>query len=545
MATKHGYLILDCYVDEPACFGVPPFIAPYPRYIYGALRDAGVDSAQIEYTTIDQLRAQEFVLSKRYDGVFIVGGAVVPGKYLRARIGTQKEIAHIIERNPKCTFFLGGAIGRKALARACANAKEISGDIEFFAYHFAQGNFFEGERTSFHIAKWSVLGSSIVRNHPEYPHLICEIETYRGCPRQFRCSFCQEFLRKTVSFRTISEILDEIDALIECGISRIRIGCQPDILQYGTKLDEFFDGFSKPNPKIIISLFDALKKRRLDKLQLVNIDNANPGTIARFPNESAEILQAIVDTITPGDTLALGIESFDDAVIRANNLKASPQQAIAAVQLINDIGSKRNGSVPILLPGINLLHGLLGERLDTFKINYEYLMRILEMGLLVKRVNIRTVNQIEGTPLSEKKFHISHTVQNRYEYFRKKIREDFEKVMLAQIYPPGTILRNLRIERQRQGYVYARQIASYPIAVKIPYSFNANGFFDIIVINHQERSVIGLPLPIDINNLPFSALKQIPGVGEKGASHIIFMRPFNNIRDIINSIPSFPQWLVL
>ena len=35
------FLILDCYVDEPACLGVPPFVSPYPRYIYGALIDAG------------------------------------------------------------------------------------------------------------------------------------------------------------------------------------------------------------------------------------------------------------------------------------------------------------------------------------------------------------------------------------------------------------------------------------------------------------------------------------------------------------------------
>jgi len=37
-----NYLILDFFVDEPACFGVPPFISPYPRYIYGALIQAGV-----------------------------------------------------------------------------------------------------------------------------------------------------------------------------------------------------------------------------------------------------------------------------------------------------------------------------------------------------------------------------------------------------------------------------------------------------------------------------------------------------------------------
>jgi hypothetical protein len=34
---KRRYLILGCFIDGPACFGVPPFISPYPRYILGAL----------------------------------------------------------------------------------------------------------------------------------------------------------------------------------------------------------------------------------------------------------------------------------------------------------------------------------------------------------------------------------------------------------------------------------------------------------------------------------------------------------------------------
>ena len=48
--------IVDGYVDEPAHFGVPPYISTYPRYTAGALVDAGVPEAQITYHTIDELR---------------------------------------------------------------------------------------------------------------------------------------------------------------------------------------------------------------------------------------------------------------------------------------------------------------------------------------------------------------------------------------------------------------------------------------------------------------------------------------------------------
>ena len=29
--------LLDGYVDEPTCLGVPPYISPYPRYIAGSI----------------------------------------------------------------------------------------------------------------------------------------------------------------------------------------------------------------------------------------------------------------------------------------------------------------------------------------------------------------------------------------------------------------------------------------------------------------------------------------------------------------------------
>ncbi len=41
--------LVDGYVDEPAHFGVPPYISTYPRFTAGALVDAGVPHDQITY----------------------------------------------------------------------------------------------------------------------------------------------------------------------------------------------------------------------------------------------------------------------------------------------------------------------------------------------------------------------------------------------------------------------------------------------------------------------------------------------------------------
>ena len=45
--------ILDGYVDEPACLGVPPYLSPYIRTVAGALT---MYKYRVRYLTIDQLR---------------------------------------------------------------------------------------------------------------------------------------------------------------------------------------------------------------------------------------------------------------------------------------------------------------------------------------------------------------------------------------------------------------------------------------------------------------------------------------------------------
>ena len=39
--------ILDGYLDEPSCLGVPPYISPHVSYTFGALRAAGLDGEEI------------------------------------------------------------------------------------------------------------------------------------------------------------------------------------------------------------------------------------------------------------------------------------------------------------------------------------------------------------------------------------------------------------------------------------------------------------------------------------------------------------------
>lgn len=527
-----NYLIVDCFVDEPACFGVPPFISPYPRYVFGALVDSGVKKDTIIYTTIDSIRDTLYKVHEQYNHVFLIGGAVVPGKYLGARIGSVNEISRIIQGNEHLNFSLGGMI-RFMMPEKYTNLTPVHNDIEAFAYTLVKG-MPEDKKSSYQeIGRWSMIGASVVKKHPDYPHCIAEIETYRGCPRSQHCSFCSESLSGAVSCRPIKDITSEIDALISAGLSRFRLGKQADILLYGSSCSEYRHSFPRPDTGPPRELFNELKgKKESGRILLLNVDNANPGTIAHFPDESSQILEHIADAITPGDTLALGIESFDEDVMARNNLKVTGEQAIQAVEIINSIGSKRIQGIPVLLPGINLIHGLSGESMKTFETNYQWLMKILEKGLLVKRINIRSLLPFPGTVLHDSIPSVPHKVRNRFEYYRERIRHDVDRVMLKKIYPQGTVLNDIHILDTRDGYSLGKQIASYSITVKTPGELPLRSFSDIIVTGHRERSLAGLPIPININTVSQKAIESIPGISKKRASEIIIRRPFSTVDEV-------------
>ncbi|MFA4955601.1 MAG: hypothetical protein WC556_01345 [Candidatus Methanoperedens sp.] len=99
-------LIIDGYVDEPACLGVPPYMSPYPRYIAGALVEKGIQKEDITYRTIDRIRTRREPL--RFDLIVIIAGMTVPGKYLRATPVTLKEIKEL--SHLEGTKIIGGPI---------------------------------------------------------------------------------------------------------------------------------------------------------------------------------------------------------------------------------------------------------------------------------------------------------------------------------------------------------------------------------------------------------------------------------------------------
>jgi radical SAM superfamily enzyme with C-terminal helix-hairpin-helix motif len=290
-------IILDAYTDEPACLGVPPFISHYVRYAAGAIIAAGHTPL---YLTIDDCRrgttADEF---KKAHAVLIMGGALVPGKYLRSMPASIKEINAMAAQIPGIKI-LGGPVARfgpKGPKPQQINTEKFDyisvADTDAFIFDLLSGSEpSQRERTMDEWNEWPVLGASIVKQHSDHPvPLTAEIETYRGCIRHScgGCSFCIEPEYGRPIFRSIEYIVAEVKALSSVGLHNFRLGAQTCFFSYNPDAAK---GNYVPNPDAIEKLLSQM--RAAAKINVLHIDNANPAVIADNPEAVEDILRSIV-----------------------------------------------------------------------------------------------------------------------------------------------------------------------------------------------------------------------------------------------------------
>ena len=534
-------VIIDGYVDEPACLGVPPYISPYIRTIAGVLKGHG---HSVRYVTIDQLRRDPLSIPKLRDApiVVMIAGVTVPGKYLSGTPATLSELQQIgFTLRGKTISLLGGPIGfgysPQGGARAVKEAVSgwtamLNGEPAAALDSYLSGGEPNGILFYPDYDRWAALGADIIRQHPFFPHVMCELETAKGCFRCITggCSFCTEPFYGMPKMRGIAGVRSEVAALFSIGARHFRLGRQPDLLAFGTSGAEY----PKPEPDKLHALFTGIREAA-PELQTLHIDNINPGTIARHEEASREALLAIIQGHTEGDIAAFGVESVDPIVIEANNLKGSSEQIFRAVEIVNEVGAVRRNGIPELLPGLNFIGGLAGETAETFCLNKGFLNRILASGLLVRRVNIRQLMPFEGTRAYENNCLMMH--DKLFHQFKDDVRSTFDVPMLERVFPVGTILSNVLVEVT--GPVsFGRQMGTYPVLVGIPMQLPVGTLLNTAVVSYGARSLTALPVPIKINSLPASSLKWIPGISKKLSQKVVAGMPYAGINDLKKVIAS-------
>jgi radical SAM superfamily enzyme with C-terminal helix-hairpin-helix motif len=543
--------IVDGYVDEPAHFGVPPYVSTYPRFTAGALVDAGVPRDRITYHTIDALRDERERWSDVADADLLVyvGGMTVPGKYVGGTPAEPDEVREIAWTADGTTL-LGGPV-RFGVGEENAGAQETArddldydflamGDVEAAAHDLVRAGL-EGYEDRYRdydeVARWAAKGAFVVEQHPNHPdYLIAELETSRGCA--YRCSFCTEPMYGDPGFRDAEAVVREVGRLSDHGVAHFRLGRQADILAFGG------DG-EAPNPDALRRLYGGIREVA-PGLETLHLDNMNPVTIVDYPERAREGIRVIAEHNTPGDTAAFGLESADPVVQERNNLLVTAEECLEAVRVVNEVAGWRPGEdrgdaptygdeaarrLPKLLPGINLVHGLEGEREETFAHNRRFLDRVLDEGLLLRRVNIRQVMAFEGTDMAETGTELAEAHKKQFKRYKRDVREEVDRPMLRRVAPPGTVLPDVHLEYHRDGRTFGRQLGTYPLLVAVPGERPLGSTLDVAVTDYGFRSVAGVPHPLDLNGASLDELTAIPGIGDDRAADIVVGRPYGSVAE--------------
>jgi len=513
--------VIDGYLDEPSCLGVPPYISPHIRYLWGALLESEISKDNLNYLTIDNFRSNkdnELEKMEAQDIVILIAGTTVPGNYLGGKPATAAEIKEIGSRVFYPTKVLAGPI---TLIEKMKN--KFKNDYDILAAEIAAVDIFErlneteipAKKIEAYINKFALSGTQLLKRHPNYPRIIAELETFRGCPRLSHCAFCSERLKKISYSRSPEAIAAEVEALAAAGIHHYRLGSQTDLLLYGARMKK---GSFILNPAQIKELYQGIRSAD-PKLKVLHMDNMNPAEIARHPEKAAEIIETISKYNTAGDTAAFGLESADPEVLKQNNIDSNSEENYFAIKLMNEIGGSRENGIPKLLPGLNFLHGLIGESRKTLEYNYQFLKKLLADDLMLRRINIRQVVRLGTYP--EVKYS-----QGEFKKYKEKVNKEINHEMLKRVFPKGVILNDLYSEKKKGSLNYCRQLGTYPILTAVidqPDDF----FEEAKVIDHGYRSITALKWPKKLKDYSKKELEAVPGIGSKRASRIILEKPQN------------------
>ncbi len=518
-------LVLDGYTDEPACLGVPPYISPYARLAYGALRTA---RAKVRYSTIDQWRAHALDLD-RFELLAVIRNVAVPGKYLRGMPASDQELVRIasdFKGKKVASLSVPPDRAPKVLTEAFDHIS--SGDFDASLHDLAEhGEFVQRRRTQDEWRMWLLAGAESCAQHPDYGGmLIAEVQMYRGCVRYITggCRFCVEPLYGDVTYRKSKDILAEVSELSNAGVRNLRVGAQSCVYCYMSK-ETGRSETPVPNPEETIGLLREI--RETVRPEVFHLDNANPAVIAEHPVESREITKAIAEYCTSGNVLAFGLESADPVVARENNLNSTPEQTFEAIRIVNEIGAPRGPTgLPMVLPGINFVCGLDGESKWTYRLNLAFLHRVLDEGLLLRRINIRQVVPSRGDFPGVKS-------KEEFAKFKRAVREEIDGPMLEKLTPNGCILRSVYAEVKEGGRTLGRQVGTYPLMVTVPYQLDLGKRVDVAVTGRGYRSITGIMFPTDANTASLSMLQAVPGIGKKRAMSIVRKRPFTDFSELL------------
>ena len=427
--------------------------------------------------------------------VVIIAGTTVPGRYLGGMPISLKEIRELAAQLQKPRVILSGPIIHCNLDFGDVDyiAREIPGLV---AYYLLTGEDMEGKLPPEEIVDaWAPLGAEVTRKHPGYPNLVCELETFRGCPRGSHCSFCSERFKKVTYQRSIDGIIAEVEALAALENTCFRLE------RPGTTIQRNWCN----------RCLECTWHQRVARGKVLH---SNKPT-----SPISGILQPALLHKPP--RLRFG-RICRSSCVAGKQYRADPEKTFRAIEIMN-AGLAPEG-IP-KLPGLNF-HGL--RVAGTMELNLAFAgcgMRPVAAAVNIAR---STLWGLQAKPTYS---------AYRFQQYKDAVNKEINKPMLQKVFPRGTLYRDVIIEESKGLTAYGRQPGSYPILVGIPGKFPLGSKLDVKIVDHGYRSITGLPWPLKIREATLEQLAALPGIGKNRARKIFLARDIDSIAKLQQLLP--------
>lgn len=525
-------VVVDGYSDLPFDLGIPPFLNPEVRYIAGACWDRD-DTTRVIYVTHDDLHAgRKASLLEGAELIFVFAGvreaspAVRPSDAKRSPVANIQDLVDYIAYLD-CPKILGGPY-------VMANNGEVSEDLGFdvavtgdpskYAHELlSEGGEIGGvdpslERSNDDLKSFAILGAGLAVQNAGYPSFLgCSVELYRGCPSAAAggCSFCHETRYTTVDYRPVEDVVAEVAKMAELGCENILFDC-PCFLSYFSTPDR--EGGLDLDPSAVERLLEG-SRSVAPELKALHIGNLNPGVLAQRPEEARKILKLIRKHCSDGNFPNLRVITFDDEVALQNNAPANLEQSRLAVEMIAEEGSERgSGGLPTMLPAIEIVYGLAGEREETLEINMTNLREMAGAGK-IRGVVARNLVPVPGTPISKRDDLVQLDGLNRHlESLRDKVNLAAERCLTE----PGRLIRDVYPYRAVDGSALARKVGVNAVELKVHGISEINVLQDVRITSVGNGELVAVAQPLIPKTVSRDILRLVPEMTEERID--VFMR---------------------
>src|ERR1044072_3421288 len=129
------------------------------------------------------------------------------------------------------------------------------------------------------------------------------------------------------------------------------------------------------------------------------------------------------------------------------------------------------------------------------------------------------------SPIRGQKETVAPELRATFRRHKQAVRENFDRQVLQQVVPAGTVMKDVYLETTEPGLTYGRQVATYALLVGLPFETPVGLCVDVLVTDHGYRSLTGVPVPFHVPSASVHELEALPGIGKKRAAPLKVKRP--------------------